>query len=278
MEAKEYLQQGDLDGALTAAQNEVKAAPAKWELRVYLFQLLSLLGQWERAMTQLNVAGEMDADASLMAHIYGPALNAEAFRAEIFAGKRTAMFLGEPPEWTVWMAQAATLLAQDKHEAAAELRDKAFEAAPAISGTVDGKPFEWIADADPRLGPVLEAIVNGKYYWVPFERINVIEFEKPENLRDAVWARAKLTWANGGEAMGLIPARYVGTENHEDNFVKMARRTVWTDLGSDFFAGAGQRVLTTDEDEYPLLAAGTVTLNCPVQDSVEDGDEVPSDG
>ena len=35
--------------------------------------------------------------------------------------------------------------------------------------------FEWIADADDRLGPVLEAIVNGRYYWVPFERVRRIQ-------------------------------------------------------------------------------------------------------
>ena len=32
---------------------------------------------------------------------------------------------------------------------------------------IDGKAFAWMADADMRLGPVLEAVINGRYYWVP---------------------------------------------------------------------------------------------------------------
>ena len=36
---------------------------------------------------------------------------------------------------------------------------------------MDGHGFEWIADADSRLGPLLEVILEGKYYWAPFCRI-----------------------------------------------------------------------------------------------------------
>ena len=97
-------------------------------------------------------------------------------------------------------------------EQAQQVRDEAFEAAPATHGVIDDQPFEWIADADARLGPMLEAIVNGRYYWVPFDRIREIRIEAPADLRDAVWTPAYFTWANGGETVGLIPTRYPGTE------------------------------------------------------------------
>ena len=80
---------------------------------------------------------------------------------------------------------------------ARELRAKAFEAAPAISGTINEKPFEWLADADMRLGPILEAIVDGRYFWIPFQNIREIEIEKPQDLRDLVWTPAKFTWSSG---------------------------------------------------------------------------------
>ena len=59
------------------------------------------------------------------------------------------------------------------------MREKALEQAPAVSGNIDGKPFAWIADADTRLGPLLEAIVLGKYYWIPFSHVRGIVIEKP---------------------------------------------------------------------------------------------------
>ncbi|KAB2859961.1 MAG: GTP-binding protein, partial [Bauldia sp.] len=31
--------------------------------------------------------------------------------------------------------------------------------------------FEWIADADSRLGPTLEVVINGRYGWLPFEHM-----------------------------------------------------------------------------------------------------------
>ena len=37
----------------------------------------------------------------------------------------------------------------------------AFQAAPESEGSLNDTPCAWIADADPRLGPVLEVFVNG---------------------------------------------------------------------------------------------------------------------
>ena len=50
-----------------------------------------------------------------------------------------------------------------------------------------------------RLGPVCEAIINGRYYWVPFDRLSRIDLEAPVDLRDVVWMPAHFQFANGGE-------------------------------------------------------------------------------
>ena len=270
MNPEEYLQTGDLDQALKTLQIEIRSNPAKAELRVFLFQLLSVLGQWDRAITQLNVAAELDTDARLLAQMYRTALNCEVLRADVFAGKRSPLIFGEPSEWVVRLTQALPLLAQGEHAAAAELRDEAFENAEAVSGQIDGKPFAWIADADARLGPVLEAIIDGKYYWVPFERISEIVIEAPQNLRDVVWASAHFMWTNGGQTVGLIPARYTGSEQQSDGGFRMARKTDWVDGGSEYFLGLGQRMLATDEGEHPLLATRSISL------SQEDAEEAPA--
>jgi type VI secretion system protein ImpE len=260
MGAKELLGQGKLDEALQALQQEVRGKPNDARLRVFLFQLLAVLGQWERALNQLNVAADLDTGTLLMAQVCRPALGAEALRAEIFAGKRTPLIFGEPEDWIGWLVEANKLLAQGHLQAAAELRDKAFEQAPATSGTLNGQPFEWIADADQRFGPVVELMMDGKYYWVPVHRISKIEMEPPADLRDLVWAPATFTWATGAKAIGLIPARYPGTETHGDGPQKLARRTDWIDKEGTAI-GLGQRLLTTDTAEVPLLELRQLTLN-----------------
>ena len=157
MNAEECIKAGQLDEALASAQDGVRKAPADAGPRVLLFQLFSVLGQWERALTQLNVLKDMDANCMLLAQVFRPVLQCEALREEIFAGKRGPLIFGEPVEWIGLLVQANQLLAQRQVAAALELRNRAFESALATPGTINDQRFEWIADADSRLGPIIEA-------------------------------------------------------------------------------------------------------------------------
>jgi type VI secretion system protein ImpE len=242
-----------LDGALRALHESIKKKPEDSKLRVFLFQLLCVNGQWEKALTQLSLVGNLEADAMLLAEIFRPVIQCEALRQEVFAGKRSPLIFGEPQEWMGWLVHANSLLAAGNTKEARELIDRALDAAPAIAGSINEHDFEWIADADSRLGPVLEAVVEGKYYWIPFNRIARIDISQPSDLRDLVWISAKFTWSNGGEISGLIPVRYAGSESSSESAIRLARRTDWKNVGEELFVGQGQRLFATDAGEYPLL-------------------------
>ncbi len=175
-----------------------------------------MLGQWDRALNQLTVASELDPEALVMREIYGDAVHCEATRTEVFAGKRSPMIFGQPEHWLALLIESLLVAGRGEHEQSQQLRSLAFEEAPTSAGDVDGRPFEWIADADSRLGPVLEAVINGRYYWVPFSRLSKIQIEPPEDLRDMVWVPAHLQFENGGESVALIPTRYAGSEAADD--------------------------------------------------------------
>ena len=272
-QADELVRAGQLQEAISALQEQVRRDPANAKNRVFLFQLMAILGQWDRAMTQLNVAAEMDASNLLMAQMCRVALNCEALRAAIFSGDRLPMVFGEPAEWVGWLVQANQMVAKGQSAAAQELRDKAYDAAPAVSGKINDTPFQWIADADSRLGPMLEAVVNGKYYWVPLNSIHELLIEPPSDLRDLVWIPASFTWTNGGQVVGLIPTRYPGSESSDDSQVKMARKTIWTECDGGWFVGSGQRMLTTDDADYPLLETRSITFDNEVVEVVEGAQE-----
>ena len=53
--------------------------------------------------------------------------------------------------------------------------------------------------------------------------------------------------------MGLMPVRYVGTENSEDPKLRLARTTTWSEAAGGAYLGLGQRVLSTDAEELGLL-------------------------
>jgi type VI secretion system protein ImpE len=253
MTASELLKAADPVAALKALSDEVRAKPADSKHRVFMAQLLCVLGQWERALNQLTVAAELDALAVPMKQVYGEAVRCEGLRAEVFAGKRTPMVFGQPDEWLALLIESLLRQGRGEDGMAEDLRQRAFEAAPAIGGTVDGAPFEWLADADMRLGPVLEAFVNGKYYWIPYVRLAHIKIEPPEDLRDCVWMPAHLQFENGGETLALIPTRYEGSENSADGELQLARKTEWRELRPEVWIGSGQRVLGSDAGEYALM-------------------------
>lgn len=279
-EAEECLRGQDLGGALAALQEHVRGNPASVEHRVFLFQLLSILGQWDRALAQLNVAAELDASTMGMAVIYRPALRCELLREAVFFGQRTPLIFGEPEPWVALMVEALRLSADGHYDEAASTRDQAFEAAPGLSGSLtvddgDGEAtheFEWIGDADSRLGPVLSAVINGKYYWVPLTRVREIKIEPPTDLRDLVWTMAHLVWTNGGDSPALIPTRYAGSEKSDNDAVRMSRQTEWLEPSPDFFCGVGQRILTTDAGDFPLLQIRSIRLDAVSGDPPEETD------
>lgn len=258
--AERFLRDGDVASALTHLQSAVRAKADDAKLRIFLFQLLCVGGQWERAANQLEVASNLDPSALAMAQTYREALRCEVLRARVFEGKTAPMVFGEPEQWLALLIESLLVSGREDAGESASLRERAFDEAPASAGTLNGQPFSWIADADMRLGPVLEGIINGRYYWVPFSRLTRISLEPPEDLRDIVWAPAHLELENGGEAYALIPSRYASSEKSADPRIVLGRKTEWQDRGNEFFCGLGQRVLATDTGEVPLLEVRDIVL------------------
>lgn len=261
MTAEDRLRTGDLDAALAELQDAVRNDPSNDKLRIFLFQLLCLRGEWKRAITQLKVSAELNPLATPMAQTYREAIICEVYREKVFAGEKLPLIFGEPQEWTALMIEALKATAGGRLKEAEDIRARAFDAAPAVSGQLNGDAFDWIADADMRLGPLLEIIVNGRYFWMPFGLIRRATFEDPADLRDAVWTPAMITLANGGDIVALIPTRYAGTVQRGSNAAKLARATDWVDLDGDTFVGLGQRVLTTDRGDTALMDLRSLTLN-----------------
>ena len=267
--AEQAVREGNVDEALRLLQVRIRSNPGDASLRIFLFQLLAVVGQWERALTQLNVAADLDASALAMAQMYRETLRCELLRAEVFAGKRSPLIFGQPETWLALLIESLLTAGQGQVAAADSLRQRAFDEAPATAGTIDGQSFSWIADADMRLGPVCEAVINGRYYWLPFDRISRIVIEKPEDLRDAVWMPAHFEFTNGGESVGVIPTRYPGSESDPDPSIKLARKTEWLEQGEGVFSGLGQRVLTTDGGDFPLMDIREIVLSPSVEASPE---------
>ena len=96
MTPEENLRAGRLDEALADAKGAVRAAPADVRLRRFLFQLHCILGNWEKALTQLQVLSDMDSESMMLASIFQPVIQCEFLRGEVFAGSVRRSFSVNP--------------------------------------------------------------------------------------------------------------------------------------------------------------------------------------
>ena len=104
--AEQSLKGGDPVAALAHLQERVRSAPADPKLRIFLFQLLCVLGQWDRALNQLEVACGLDASALAMKQTYSDAVRCEAIRDEVFDGKKSPMIFGQPDQWLALLIES----------------------------------------------------------------------------------------------------------------------------------------------------------------------------
>ncbi len=261
---------------LAELQARIRKEPQRVDLRIFLFQVYCLQAAWTKAGSQLQVIEGLDADALPLVQTYREALRCELLRRSVFAGTRTPLVLGDPQDWLAWLLEANRLQAQGHLDQARAMRAKAMDAAPATAGSIDGEPFEWLADADSRLGPVLEAVLNGKYYWIPLQRLARVEVDPPADLRDLVWTPVTLTFTSGGSNVALLPTRYPGAEDLSDDSLRMSRGTAWTALADEVWVGHGQRVLVTDRSEFALMDVRLIELHNPITAGAEP--EASADG
>ena len=252
-----------LAAQLQDLQSQVKRDASSAKLRVHLFQLLCVMGHWERALAQLQLCAQLDAKALPMAQMYREAIRCEMFRGEVFAGKRAPHVMGKPPLWIGLLLEALNHDASGQTPAATAVRAQAMDAAEPTPCSVDGVPCEWLMDGDERLGPVCEVFANGQYYWLPFESCAGIQIDSPTDLRDLVWSPAELLLPNEGRVPVLIPTRYpepaqLTLENADQ--LRQSRATHWIEHAPDVWFGVGQRVWTSDVGQHPILDTRIISM------------------
>jgi type VI secretion system protein ImpE len=254
--ADELLKQGNLDGARKALIEVVRSSPSDEHARMFLFQLLALMGEWTKAKNQLTALSQISPAAQMLSVAYGQAISAEEQRAAIFAGNSEMPLLIDS-EWARPLAKSIHLYSQGAagQQQAAVLQATAFDAAPNTPGTLDGVGFDWLADADVRFGPSLEVIIGEHYGLLTFDVISSIKSAGPQDLRDLIWYPVEIAFKSGQSVAAMLPARYPGSEISQNADHVMARATDWLKSGDTDY-GIGQHLLSLsgDEEAFGLLS------------------------
>jgi type VI secretion system protein ImpE len=185
--------------------------------------LLCFAGEFERALKQLEVLAGLSREARLGALLYLGALHAEQTRQEMFAAGTYPTGNGPPPSPT---------------------------------GTLNGRPFQSLVDADPRIGARLEVFAAGQYLWIPMIHLASVRIPPPKQLRDLLWVPATVRTGPGfrGTELGevLLPTLAPGTWEYPDDAVRLGRVTEWVSMNGQEVP-LGQKLLVVDGEEVPIL-------------------------
>jgi type VI secretion system protein ImpE len=240
VKAKELFDAGKVREAERELTIYLRDHPMDVAQRTFLFELLCFSGDYDRAEKQLSVLSQGNADRELGAVLYYAALHAEKTRHQLFEKQSF-------PKET---------------------------AAASFPGTLNGKPFQSLRDADPDIGARLEVFAAGAYLWIPWEHIASLEMEAPQRLRDTLWAPAIVRTGPSfkGTELGevLIPAIYPFSWKHPDEAVWLGRVTDWAadDEGNQY--PSGQKTLLLDGEEIPFLEVRSLQFHQPATQATAD--------
>ncbi len=247
MTASELFHAGRLQEAIDAQVAKVKNHPTDDAARLFLFELFLFVGDLDRARKQLDALQYDDPRHTAAIGQYRFSLAAETHRRAVFAGTEQPTGLTTAPDHVRLRLEVLSHLARDEQAAARKKLDEANQEVPVIVGTLNGKPFKGLADADERFGTVLEVFgTAGVYTWVAMEQIESITLNPPQSPRDVILRPAHLTLRDGVEGDVLLPGLYPRTYTSPDEALKLGRATEWSD--SEIACGiGGKQFLINDE-------------------------------
>jgi type VI secretion system protein ImpE len=260
-EAKDLFAAGRVNEAIEQLLRQVKANPNDAGARTFLFELSCLVGDWERAERQLDVLGHQSTKAQLGVMVYRANINAERERQRVFTEGGQPHFLREPPAYIDLHVEALRQLNNGQTAEARATLDRAEEERPAIAGKLNGQPFEDFRDYDDFVAPVLELIVKDKYVWLPLQQIKSIQITPPKQLRDMIWASARIEASDGTVGEVYLPTLYAGTSGAENDQVRLGRMTQWKQFSDDLYMAQGLRLFLIDGEDKTVFEASQVDFS-----------------
>jgi type VI secretion system protein ImpE len=219
---RELFKAGKVREAVQVLTAYLREHPSDTAQRTFLFELLCFAGEYGRAEKQLAVLANGSVEKETGAIVYYAALHAEKTRHELF-----------------------------------EKQDFPADEPASPPGTLNGKAFTELRDADPNIGARLEVFAAGAYVWLPFEHVASLDMGPPQRLRDTLWAPALVQTAPSFRGMDLgevlIPAIYPFSWKEPDEQVWLGRVTEWSADEEGRESPSGQKTLLMDGEEVPFL-------------------------
>ncbi|MBI4586184.1 MAG: SciE type virulence protein [Planctomycetes bacterium] len=264
MLAKDHYKAGQLKEAIAAATDEVKAKPGDLSPRALLCQLLFFSGDLERADNQLSAIEQLDTKQAVGVALLRQLLRAEQARRQFYHEGRLPEFLSQPSQELRARLEASIRLREKKPREAAELLEQAEGQRPPVAGVLNGEAFNDLRDLDDLTSSFFEVFTsNGKYYWIPFESVELLEFHAPAQPCDLLWRQAHMIVRSGPDGEVYLPALYFGSHSSADDRIRLGRATEWQGGDGAPVRGLGQRAFLAGERDLSILELKKIEFLAP---------------
>lgn len=265
MDAKQLIRANRLFDARSRLVDDVKASPADTGSRVLLFQVLSFLGEWDKADRQLDILSMGNSRTKTGSLVFKDLIAAERKREKVAAGEERPDFLADAPPCLEQVFQAREKIETGCPAEGRRLFEEAYSRMPEVSGVLDGRDFAGFRNIDAFLSGFLEVFIHDRYIWVPFESLRELTIHEPKPFLDLLWIPASLTTWEGLTTGCYLPVSYPCSSAHKDELVCLGKKTVWQDLGEGLCKGGGQHVFSIGDEEKAMLEIRDVRFAWPAE-------------
>jgi type VI secretion system protein ImpE len=265
MNPREAYRAGDLKGAIAGMNEEVRQHPTDTSRRGFLCELLCFAGELDRADKLLDTLAAQDPQSTLGIAAFRHLIRAEQARQQFHTEGRLPEFLGQPSPVLQLHLQASIHVREGKLAEAAALLEQAESQRPHTIGTCDGKPFDDLRDLDDLTSAFFEVLTsNGKYYWVPVDRVQHMEFRAPERPHDLLWVRVHMIVRDGPDGEVFLPTLYAGTHADSEDRFRLGRATDWRGGDGSPMKGVGLRTFLVGDEDRTILSLKEIVFNSQV--------------
>jgi len=251
MNANDFYKAGKLNAAIEDQLLAVKSNPTDLGKRMFLFELCSFAGDWERAKRQIDAMQSPDPAMIRTIVNYKACLDGEEHRRKVFQEGVMPNFLVEPPAWVYHRLEAIKLMKAGQAAQAKEVLEKCDSEAPPPSLSWNNQPATHIRDCDDIYGPIIEVFANGGYFWLPLEQVDGITANPPKAPRDLIWFPAKVSVKGGPAGDGFLPVLYPESYASDQDPIRLGRHTDWISTEGSPVRGIGLRLFLIGDDALP---------------------------
>ncbi len=262
-EAMDHYRQGNLRQAAAAVANELRRQPGNAGKRAFYAELLCLLGEFEKADSQLATLQTLAPDALVTVGTWRQLLQAAQARVDVHAAGRTPELLGEADNRTRVRLDMLIAIREQDWPGAARQALLLEESRPIRPLWVNGKAVDDLRDLDDVDAGLLEVLAsNGKYFWVCTTQVESLALHRPERPLDLLWRKAELTLLDGTHGQVFIPMIYATPTDNEQAL--LGRATQWQDRAG-LVRGIGLRTWLIGDEAMPLSRIDNVECTADIR-------------